>query len=82
VSGEYACSSDLWAEDTLRGATLRSPHPYARITSIDTGPALEQPGVKDGRIRNPSFTGYLISTVLAGLNLAHTPVTPEQLCGV
>lgn len=45
VRGEYAYSSDLWAEDMLWGATLRSPHPYARIISIDTGPALKHPGV-------------------------------------
>src|SRR5256712_11454812 len=29
----------------LWGATLRSPHPYARIVSIDTTAALEAPGV-------------------------------------
>lgn len=45
VRGEFAYSSDLWAEDMLWGATLRSPHPYARIRSIDIGPALKVPGV-------------------------------------
>ncbi|WP_243789646.1 xanthine dehydrogenase subunit D [Saccharopolyspora gloriosae] len=45
VRGEFAYSSDLWAEDMLWGATLRSPHPYARITSLDVGPALRLPGV-------------------------------------
>ena len=45
VRGEFAYSSDLWAEDMLWGATLRSPHPYARIRSIDIGPALALAGV-------------------------------------
>ena len=45
VKGEFAYSSDLWAEDMLWGATLRSPHPYARIRSVDIGPALTLPGV-------------------------------------
>ncbi|GAB3285528.1 xanthine dehydrogenase subunit D [Parasphingorhabdus pacifica] len=45
VRGEFAYSSDLWADDMLWGATLRSPHPHARINSIDIGPALKLPGV-------------------------------------
>lgn len=45
VRGEYAYSSDLWAEDMLWGATLRSRHPYARIRSINSGEALKIPGV-------------------------------------
>ncbi|MEQ0558771.1 xanthine dehydrogenase subunit D [Amycolatopsis sp. NEAU-NG30] len=45
VRGEFAYSSDLWHEDMLWGATLRSPHPYARITAIDIGEALAVPGV-------------------------------------
>jgi xanthine dehydrogenase D subunit len=43
--GEFAYSSDLWADDMLWGATLRSPHPYARITGIDITEALTLPGV-------------------------------------
>ncbi|MEU5258070.1 xanthine dehydrogenase subunit D [Amycolatopsis sp. NPDC021455] len=45
VRGEFAYSSDLWHEDMLWGATLRSPHPYARITGIDIAEALAVPGV-------------------------------------
>ena len=45
VRGEFAYSSDLWMEGMLWGVTLRSPHPYARIRSIDIGPALATPGV-------------------------------------
>lgn len=45
VRGEFAYSSDLWHEDMLWGATLRSPHPYARITGIDIAEALAVQGV-------------------------------------
>lgn len=45
VRGEFAYSSDLWHEDMLWGATLRSPHPYARITCIDITGALAVQGV-------------------------------------
>jgi xanthine dehydrogenase D subunit len=45
VTGEFAYSSDLWHDQMVWGATLRSPHPHARIASIDIGPALAVPGV-------------------------------------
>ncbi|NHD18096.1 MULTISPECIES: xanthine dehydrogenase subunit D [unclassified Actinopolyspora] len=46
VRGDFAYASDLWAENMLWGATLRSPHPSARIRSVDIGPALRTPGVR------------------------------------
>jgi xanthine dehydrogenase D subunit len=45
VTGEFAYGSDLWTDDMLWGVTLRSPHPYARIRSVDIGEALATPGV-------------------------------------
>lgn len=45
VTGEFAYSSDLWADGMLWGATCRSPHPAARIRSIDTARARALPGV-------------------------------------
>ncbi|WP_206184492.1 xanthine dehydrogenase family protein molybdopterin-binding subunit [Thermoactinospora rubra] len=45
VKGEFAYSSDLWMDGMLWGATLRSPHPRARIVSIDIAEALAHPGV-------------------------------------
>ena len=45
VQGSFAFSSDLHAAGALWGATLRSPHPYARIVSIDVGPAWRIDGV-------------------------------------
>ncbi|MGZ4579103.1 MAG: xanthine dehydrogenase subunit D [Nocardioidaceae bacterium] len=45
VTGEFAYGSDLWTDDMIWGVTLRSPHPHARIRSVDIGPALATPGV-------------------------------------
>ena len=45
VTGEFAYASDLWADGMLWGVTLRSPHPHARILSIDIAAALATPGV-------------------------------------
>ncbi len=45
VKGTFLFGSDLWAEGMLWGFTLRSPHPQARILSIDTTKALVFPGV-------------------------------------
>jgi xanthine dehydrogenase D subunit len=45
VTGEFAFSSDLWMADMLWGATLRSPHPRARIRSVNLSGALRLPGV-------------------------------------
>jgi xanthine dehydrogenase D subunit len=45
VRGAFAYGSDLWHEDMLWGHTLRSPHPHARIRSIDISAAVGSPGV-------------------------------------
>ena len=45
VTGEFAYASDLWMDGMLWGATLRSPHPSARIAAVDTSAALAVPGV-------------------------------------
>jgi CO/xanthine dehydrogenase Mo-binding subunit len=46
VQGSFAFSSDLGGDGVLWGATLRSPHPYARIRSIDVSPAWKISGVE------------------------------------
>ncbi len=46
VQGRFAFSNDLWSENMLWGATLRSPHPYARIRSIDVSAAWKISGVE------------------------------------
>ncbi len=43
--GRFEYAQDLSAEGMLWGATLRSPHPRARIVSIDLAPALAIGGV-------------------------------------
>ncbi len=46
VQGSFEFSSDLSADGCLWGATLRSPHPYARIRSIDVSAAWKIDGVE------------------------------------
>ncbi|MGP3983304.1 xanthine dehydrogenase family protein molybdopterin-binding subunit [Streptomyces sp. KR80] len=46
TTGTFPYASDLWAEGLLWAAVLRSPHPHARIVSIDTSQAAEMPGVR------------------------------------
>ena len=45
VTGAFAFSSDLHADAMLWGRTLRSPHPHARLLSIDVSGALTIAGV-------------------------------------
>ena len=45
LRGEFRYAQDLEAEGMLWGATTRSPHPHARIVSIDVAPALAIGGV-------------------------------------
>ena len=46
VRGEFEYASDLRRDGMLHGATLRSPHPHARIVSIDISAATAAPGVR------------------------------------
>ena len=45
VKGQFEYASDLRRDDMLWGETLRSPHPSARIRSIDLRAAAARPGV-------------------------------------
>ena len=45
VTGDFAYASDLWVDGMLWGATLRSPHPHARIVKVDLTEALRTAGV-------------------------------------
>jgi CO/xanthine dehydrogenase Mo-binding subunit len=45
VTGAYGYANDLCVDGMLVGVTVRSPHPSARIHSIDTSAALRSPGV-------------------------------------
>ena len=46
VRGEFAFSSDLYAEGMLWGHIVRSPHPAAAIRAVDVSGALRIPGVR------------------------------------
>lgn len=46
VTGEFAYASDLHAAGMLYGATVRSPHPHARILDVDVDEARRMPGVR------------------------------------
>jgi xanthine dehydrogenase D subunit len=45
VKGSFAYGSDLWHDRMLWGATVRSPHPHARILAIGIADAVASPGV-------------------------------------
>lgn len=45
LRGEFEYAQDLTADGMLWGKTVRSPHPRARVLSIDVGPALAIGGV-------------------------------------
>lgn len=46
VRGDFAFSSDLWSEGMLWAHILRSPHPSARIRSVDLSGAWAIAGVR------------------------------------
>ena len=46
VTGRAVYGADVRMADLLYGKVLRSPHPHAKILSIDTSRAMELPGVR------------------------------------
>jgi CO/xanthine dehydrogenase Mo-binding subunit len=46
TQGAFLYASDLARDGMLHGATIRSPHPRARITNVDTSAARAMPGVR------------------------------------
>ncbi|MGW5071430.1 xanthine dehydrogenase family protein molybdopterin-binding subunit, partial [Streptomyces cyaneofuscatus] len=46
TEGTFPYAADLWAEGLLWASVLRSPHPHARILSVDTSAAAAMPGVR------------------------------------
>jgi xanthine dehydrogenase D subunit len=73
VRGEFAYASDLWIEGMLWGSTLRSPHPFARIRSVDVREALAVSGVRAVLTAEdvPGTNRY-------GLELADQPVLADE----
>jgi xanthine dehydrogenase D subunit len=74
VTGQFAYGSDLWMDGMLWGATLRSPHPFARIMSIGIGEALATPGVH-AVLTHDDVPG----TNRCGLEHADQPVLAEEM---
>jgi xanthine dehydrogenase D subunit len=72
VTGQFAFGSDLWMDGMLWGATLRSPYPSARITSVRIGAALATAGVHAVLTRDdvPGMNRY-------GLEHADQPVLAD-----
>jgi len=73
VKGAFLFGSDLWADGMLWGYTVRSPHPHARIRSVDIGGAAAHPGVHAVLLANdvPGRKTY-------GLEFADQPVLAED----
>ena len=46
VTGRVVYAGDIYLPGMLYGVALRSPHPHARILSLDTAAALALPGVR------------------------------------
>lgn len=69
VTGYFSYASDLRCDDMLWGVTVRSPHPFARIRSIDVSEALTIPGVQIVLTH-----ADLPETSNVGLELADQPV--------
>jgi xanthine dehydrogenase D subunit len=46
TQGRFSFANDLHHDDMLWGATLRSPHPHARIAGLDVSAAWRIPGVE------------------------------------
>ena len=70
ATGEIEYLADLKFPGMLQGAILRSPHPHARIVSIDTHAAERLPGVrsvitsKDTPEKKFSFVEYLADKLI------------------
>src|SRR5258708_19615184 len=69
VRGDFPYSSDLQVEGMLWGVTVRSPHPFARIVSIDTSQARSMPGVA-AVLTHEDVPGH----TLYGLEIVDQPV--------
>src|SRR3546814_6851707 len=67
VTGRAAYAADTTMPGMLWGRILRSPHPHARIRSIDTSKAAALPGVK---------------AVMTGADLVEFPVATQVALGI
>ncbi len=68
ATGEAKFLDDINVPGTLYGKVLRSPHPHARISYIDTTRAARLPGVK----------GVITSDDTTKVRFCHLPITPNK----
>lgn len=73
VSGRTRYADDLPMSGLLAGAILRSPHPHARIVSIDTSKAESLPGVK------AVIHGRNVQQRRYGYNSDNLPLKPDKV---
>jgi CO/xanthine dehydrogenase Mo-binding subunit len=73
VSGAAVYPADINLPGTLVGKCLRSPYPYARITSIDVSAARRVPGVR------AVLTGSDIPDLLVGRMLRDMPILARDV---
>jgi xanthine dehydrogenase D subunit len=74
VTGTFTYASDLRADGMLWGATLRSPHPHARILHVDVAAVASLPGV-----HAVLLAGDLPGKRTFGLNFDDQPVLADSL---
>ena len=67
VQGTFAFSGDLTADGFLWGATLRSPHPYARIVRLDVSAAWKSDGGEAIRL---ALAGYDATGIRSKVGIA------------
>ena len=70
VTGRAVYTTDVRHEGQLEGVILRSPHPHARVSSVDLAPALALPGVGAavallGKERLVRYVGQEVGAVAA-----------------
>jgi CO/xanthine dehydrogenase Mo-binding subunit len=76
VTGKAIYIHDLKIPGMLYGKILYSPHPHAKIKSIDTSQAEKLPGVK------AVLTGYNIPPIKFGVYKDNTPLKANKVCSL
>ena len=76
VTGAALYTADVPVPDSLWGRLLRSPHPYARIKSVDVTRARALPGV------HAIVTGADVASHMTGRRIFDIPLIANRLQGI
>ena len=76
VTGKAIYIHDLKVPGMLHGKILYSPHPHAKIVSMDTSKAEKLPGVK------AVLTGYNIPPIKFGVYKDNVPLKAKKVCSM